>query len=178
MPGLYAHLKRRDDVVTLVKSGGIGVELGVAEGAFSERILNRNVLSYLYSIDMYAGDRKHDTEQYIRALKRLDPFRDRNSVLRMRFDEAVRMFDDEYFDFIYIDGYAHTGQEGGQTLRDWFPKLKKGGVFSGDDYSEKRWPLVVQVVDEFVSEHGLQLNVIDCSEDASYSAYPTWFAIK
>lgn len=178
MTGNYDELKQRDDVVTLVKPGGIGIELGVAEGAFSERLLKRNILSYLFSVDMYAGDRKHDTEQYIRALKRLDPYRGKNSVIRMRFDEAVHLFDDDYFDFIYIDGYAHTGQEGGQTLNEWFPKLKKGGIFAGDDYRESKWPLVVQVVNSFVEKHDLQLNIINCSEDVSYSGHPTWFAIK
>lgn len=178
MSEAFQNFTKRDDVIKLVRPGGVGIELGVAEGAFSERLLSHNILSHLYSVDMYAGDRKHDTQQYLRALKRLEPYRDKNTIIRMRFDEAVYLFDDGYFDFIYIDGYAHTGQEGGLTLREWFPKLKKGGIFSGDDYSPQRWPLVVQVVDDFVEKNGLELNLIDCSEDVSYSGYPTWFAYK
>lgn len=170
-------LHSRDDVITLVRHGGIGIELGVAEGILSERFLRRSVLSHLYSVDMYAGDRGHDVAQYRRALERLAPYRDRNTLVKMRFDEALAMFPDNSFDFIYVDGYAHTGEEGGQTFYDWLPKLKPGGVMAGDDYCAE-WPLVVAAVDRFLAEHQMPLFVIDCREDAAYCKYPTWFTRK
>lgn len=170
-------LVRRDDVISLVRPGGVGIELGVAEGVLSERFLNRGVLSHLYSVDMYSGDRGHDVEQYKRALRRLAPFRDRNTVIKMRFDEALDLFADSTFDFIYVDGYAHTGEEAGQTFHDWYPKLKPGGVMAGDDYCSE-WPLVVQAVDRFLSDKALTLHVIDCREDAAYCKYPTWYTRK
>jgi hypothetical protein len=113
------HLRRRDDVIDLVPRGGIGIELGVAEGVLSERLLQRQPLPHLHSVDMYAGDRGHDNEQYKRALRRLAPYRHRNTVLKLRFDEALDLFPDAYFDFIYVDGYAHTGEESGATFDDW-----------------------------------------------------------
>lgn len=172
------ELKHRHDVVKLVKSGGVGVELGVAEGVFSERVLNHSDLSFLYSIDMYAGDRGHDVAQYRRALMRLIPHRNRNAVIKMRFDEALPLFEDHYFDFIYVDGYAHTGQESGQTLKDWYPKLKPGGIFAGDDYS-KDWPKVIQTVNKFAKDNNLELNIIDCKEPGSvWSEHPTWWVRK
>lgn len=172
-----ATFKFRDDIATILKPGGVGVELGVAAGDFSSRILDRSALSFLYSVDRYTGESGHDINQYRKALKRLNRFRGRNSLLKMSFEEALPLFDDGYFDFIYIDGQAHTGQENGQTLRDWYPKLKSGGVFSGDDY-DRKWPLTVKVVDEFMAKHGLELLVIDCHEETWPSQYPTWLAIK
>jgi hypothetical protein len=175
---LIMTFKRRDDVATLLKPGGMGVELGVAEGGFSERILKRSKLAHLYSIDMWAGDRGHDVHQYKKAVGRLDPFKMRNSILRMRFDEALDLFPNGSCDFIYVDGYAHTGEEEGRTFRDWFPKLKSGGIFAGDDYSPE-WPLVVKEVDKFVAENNLKMFVIDCQEKDDWaSQYPTWFAFK
>lgn len=168
---------RRDDVVDLVVSGGVGIELGVAEGFFAERVLSRSRLSFLYGVDMYAGDRGHNVEQYKRALSRLAPFRGRHALMKLRFDEAVDLFPDAAFDFIYVDGYAHDGEDGGRTFQDWWPKLKPGGVFSGDDY-HKDWPLVVQNVDRFIAENGLDLHTIACREEGHYSRYPTWFVIK
>jgi hypothetical protein len=162
----------------LVSSGGIGIELGVAEGVFSERILSTHKLSHLYSVDMYAGDRGHDIQQYSKAVKRLMPYKNNNTILKMTFEEALDLFEDEYFDFIYIDGYAHTGQDDGKTFRDWFPKLKKGGIFSGDDYSP-HWPKVIEQVDKFTNSNELDLNIIECSEPNSvWSEHPTWWVRK
>ena len=162
----------RDNLADLIPENGIAAELGVAEGKFSERLIERSNLKFLYSIDCYAGDRGHDAQQYFAALKRLDKYRDRNCLIRLRFNQAVEFFEDEYFDFIYIDGYAHNAQEGGETLTKWFPKLKEGGVFAGDDYSEK-YPDNIKVVDDFVKNQGLKLYLIN---DRNF--HHSWFCIK
>lgn len=174
----YAHLRRRDDVALLLPNGAIGIELGVAEGVFSERVLEKSEIGFLYGVDMYAGDRGHDIEQYKRALRRLARFRGRSTLLHMRFDQALDLFPDAYFDFIYVDGYAHTGEEGGATFHNWWPKLKPGGVFAGDDY-DPAWPDVVRHVDAFLSAHELTGYLIPSVEaDVAYCKYPTWFTIK
>ncbi len=176
-PIVVPRLTSRDQVVTLAARGGIGVELGVAEAGLSQKLLGHQVLSHLFCIDMYAGDRGHDVEQYKRAIARLLPFRDRSTLIKLRFDEALDLFPDAFFDFIYVDGYAHTGEEGGQTIADWYPKLKPGGIVAGDDY-HPRWPLVLEAVHAFVAERGLPLYLIDCAEDVPYARYPTWFTAK
>lgn len=181
MAGIYRTLAKqftkRDDVAQLFAQGGVGCELGVAGGDFSQRILSHDHVGYLYSIDMWAGDRGHGTEQYREAIALLHPHRARNAVWRMRFDEALPMFEDGALDFLYVDGYAHDGELNGQTFREWFPKLKRGGVIAGDDYAPD-WPLVVAAVDAFCAQNGLELHVIDCHEDKWNSQYPTWFAMK
>jgi FkbM family methyltransferase len=174
---LAKSFTRREHVVQLFPSNAIGVELGVAAGDFSERILKHEHVAYLFSIDMWAGDRGHGVEQYREAIVRLDPYRARNSILRMRFDEALSLFGDESLDFVYVDGYAHDGELNGQTFRDWYPKLRPGGIISGDDYSPE-WPRVVAAVNRFAEENGLDVHIIDCHEDSWNSKYPTWFAIK
>jgi hypothetical protein len=76
-------------------------------------------------------------------------------------------------------GMPHTGEEGGKTFYDWFPKLKRGGIFGGDDYDLEQWPLVKQNVDSFLFELKLDLFIIATSvRDDPYSQYPTWFTIK
>ena len=170
-------MKFRYDIAKLI-NGGIGVELGVAEGRFSEKLLQYSNLDFLYSIDMWAGDRGHDIEQYKLAIKRLEPYKTRNSILKMKFDEALSLFEDSSLDFIYVDGYAHNGEEHGQTFRDWLPKLKKGGIMAGDDYHSD-WPAVVEEVQYFVELNNLDLNVIDCEPlDDWASKYPTWYVLK
>lgn len=171
------RLSRRDEIVELLPIGAVGIELGVAEGWNAQRMLGRPNLSFLYGVDMFAGDRGHDIDEYRRAITRLTPFRTRFTLLRMRFDEALSLFDEESLDFIYVDGYAHTGEEQGQTFHDWWPKLKRGGIFAGDDY-DPAWPLVVHHVDRFVRLHSLELHTVPGGGGDWASNYPSWLAFK
>jgi hypothetical protein len=50
--------------------------------------------------------------------------------------------------------------------------LKKGGIFSGDDYSEK-WPKNVAIIDKFAKDNGLKLNVIK-----DWNGHHSWLIIK
>ncbi len=165
-------LSSRDEITKLIKPNGIGLELGVAKGKFSEKLLEKSSLKTLYSIDAYAGDRGHNEAEFLEAKTRLKKFGKRSKIIRMRFDEAATKFPDKFFDFIYIDGYAHTGQEQGKTLYDWFPKVKNGGIFSGDDYSPK-WPENVKQIDKFAKEFNLKLQIIN-----DWNSHHSWLTYK
>lgn len=173
----FDKLERRVEILKIVKPWGVGIELGVAEGHFSREILATGHLSHLYSVDMYAGDRGHDVDEYRKALKLLTPYRDKNTVIKMKFEEAFPLFENEYFDFIYVDGYAHTGEDDGRTFYDWFPKLKKGGVLAGHDYV-KDYPLVIKSVDAFVAEKKLPLYIIDDKSPGWNNGNATWFTVN
>ena len=123
----------------------------------------------LYAIDRWTDH--HGLDEYLLASDRLRAFGARTTVLRMTFAEACPLFGPASMDFIYVDGYAHTGQEGGQTLRDWWPKIKPGGVLAGHDYSPQ-YPLTIDAVDAFVAEHGLTLNL------TTHDALPSWWVVK
>lgn len=169
--------KYRHDVIDLLsmQDSAVGVELGVAEGIFSERMINSRRFSHFYGIDAYSD--MHNTDQYKRALKRVG-IESNYKLLRMRFDEAYDLFDDDYFDFIYVDGYAHSGEEGGQTIFSWYRKLKIGGVIAGDDYHPD-WPLVIWAVHELARQTDSPLLVTELVEkDTPYCEYPSWAIIK
>jgi Methyltransferase domain len=172
---LFSSLVFRRDILNIVRPNGVGIELGVAEGHFSEEILESSSLKHLFSVDMYKGDRGHDNRQYMQAVQRLSPYQSRNTLIKLKFEEAINLFPDEYFDFIYIDGYAHTGEEGGKTMHDWFCKLKFGGVISGHDYS---FSLVRDSVDKFSEAFGLQIHVVDDKSAGWNCSAASWFAIK
>lgn len=77
--------------------------------------------------------------------------------------EAVKHFPDEYFDLIYIDGdHSYDGVR--QDLEDWWPKVKKGRFFTGDDYSYSHAPVtglkfgVIPAVNEFAEKRGLTVH--------------------
>ena len=175
---VFPSIRTRWELLKFVKPFGIGVELGVASGAFSRIILDHSALGYLYSIDMYAN-KSHTTEEYKRALRLLSPHKERNQLLRMRFDEALDLFPDEHFDFIYVDGFASTGEEDGKTMHDWYMKLAPGGLMGGHDYGPE-WPLVIKSADRFAAEHELQLFTVGGIADKldPQNRYPSWFVVK
>lgn len=152
-----------------------GIELGVAAGSFSARMVASGKFARFWGVDMYADS--HNTNEYKAAL-RLVGLEQNYHLLRMTFDQAIDLFPDGYFDFIYVDGYAHTGEEGGRTLLNWYAKLKPGGIMAGDDYDLHSWPLVVWAVHDLVHQLGLHLKITDQTGDATYNRYRSWFFVR
>ena len=165
----------RIEFLDQLPEGGIGIELGVASGHYSRAICDRSKLSKIYGIDRYSDH--HDEVEMSQMLERLDDQIQLNRYIFLRgsFDEFLDSFEDETFDFIYIDGYAHTGQENGKTLEDWFCKLKPGGIFAGHDYHEN-WMKTVNAVDSFMDNHNLKLQIIGDREDDW--DFPSWYTIN
>ena len=85
------------------------------------------------------------------------------------FNEFVSDFSDKFFDFIYIDGFAHTGQEKGQTIRDWLPKIKPNGLICGHDYCDK-YPRTKHYVNLIAEENNFNVNVIGLND-----GHPSWY---
>ncbi|KHD23462.1 hypothetical protein NM09_18505 [Vibrio caribbeanicus] len=165
----------RQDIIKLIEGDNlVGIELGVAGGEFSKRMVESGRFSQFYGVDMYAD--MHDTDEYKMALKHVGI--DKNyKLFRMTFEEALDLFEDNSLDFIYVDGYAHSGEEGGRTIIDWSKKVKIGGLIAGDDY-HKDWPLVVQAVDSFVESINGDLYVTENVEKGPTSEFPSWGVIK
>lgn len=169
---------RRSDILNLVPTGSIIVELGVAQGELSEALLGTGLVGHLYSIDAWAGDRRHDYNEYAKTCQRLAPYSDHNTIMRMTFDEALDHFEDNSIDLVYVDGYAHTGQNNGKTIRDWYAKVKPGGIISGDDYN-RRWQPTIDAVNKFISDYDLQLHILKCADPSSkWGKSNSWYARK
>jgi hypothetical protein len=167
---------QRHDILRLLgdRTGLVGVELGVAGGGFSARMVASGRFATFFGVDMYADT--HDVAQYKAALRHVGlmaPYK----LLRMTFAEAWDLFEDGSLDFVYIDGYAHSGQEGGETIWMWARKVRLGGLIAGDDYHAD-WPLVVEAVDLFTAETGFALNVTTVVETADYAGHPSWAMVK
>ena len=150
-------------------TGNVGAELGVAAGAFSSKLLESGRFERLYGVDAYADH--HDVNEYKAALRRLG-LSGQYTLLRMRFEEALDLIGDASLDFLHIDGYAHTGQEGGETIYAWAAKVRIGGVVSGHDY-DRKFPLTVKAVNRFVAETGFDLHIADAAGD-----FPSWAVVK
>lgn len=126
---------------------GIAVEVGVFEGEFSAHNLNVWMGGYVM-VDTWEHrpddearglDDKNDKPaelwaQRMEAARRNTEFAYNRRVLQKGYSvEVSGLYEDGAFDWIFLD----AGHDFGNCLADleaWWPKLRKGGLFSGDDY--------------------------------------------
>lgn len=165
---------------------GIGVEVGVQQGLYSEFLLEYWKTGTLHSVDRWlytegykdiANKSQIIQEAYYQETKtRLAKFGDRSKIIRKDSIDASKDYEDGSLDFVYID--ADHSYEG--CLRDieaWYPKVKIGGIFSGHDYLDGDIPAglfgVKSAVNHFFSERLNDLRIISDSQ-----GFPTWWLIK
>jgi len=160
----------REDLPKILKKKKlIGIELGVAKGNFAKTLSKFKNFEYFFGVDSYSLNH-HNDEEYISALKKIGIFA-KYRIIRSTFDDALKLFPNNSVDFIYFDGYAHTGQNYGKTIIDWSKKIKKNGILAGDDYDEK-WELNKQIIDQFAKDNNLRLYLTDVKKNHRYKS---WF---
>jgi len=173
------EIKYRIQLPQLVKELGlpsIGVEIGVAEG-YSSRDFLENGLEKLYSVDAWTtlkqiGDGGFEQpwydKNYEAAVKLLAPFKERSIILRGFSSDMTKHVPDNSIGLLYLDG-DHSYEGVIRDLREWSPKLVKGGVIAGHDYMNKQYG-VNQAAHEFANMLGVRLEVIkeNKAEDAGF----------
>lgn len=169
------EINRFEIISRIKKDNLIGVELGVAEGNFSYKMMESKKFKFFYGIDSY-NDFQHDDTEYIKTKNKLSSFIN-YKLIRKKFELAIDQFEDNSLDFIYIDGFAHEGNDGGRTLNQWLRKLKIGGICAGDDYDD-RWPLVKKTVNYHIEKSNTPLYVTSKNVHEKYSEFPSWFFYK
>lgn len=126
---------------------GVGAEIGVAYGEFSEHILSIWNGEKLISVDPWiemapeeyvdtcnqnqdSMERAHET-----AARRLAAFKGRSEIWRETGHEACARVAPRSLDFVYIDA-QHSYEAVVRDLADWFPLVRSGGIIAGHDYND------------------------------------------
>jgi hypothetical protein len=182
-PRLLTGFNRYDIVRLLPGDDNVGVELGVAAGNFSERMIQSRRFRLFIGIDAYAdpghdqNPYKHNVSQYKAVLRRMG-LAGNYRLLRMEFEQALDLFEDRHFDLVYYDGYTENARKGCKAILSWYAKVKPGGLIAGGDYHPDR-PLLCKAVDEFTRQTGEELMVTtDAERDVVFARYPTWCVRK
>lgn len=141
-----------------------GVEVGVERGDNAVDILRALPVDLLSLVDIWRpfiqeGAGVWNTEiceaNYHHVMKRFaDDIGVTVEVLRMSSLEAAARFKQD-LDFVYIDA-CHQYEYVVQDIQAWLPKIRRGGLLCGHDYTEVFWPGVVRAVNEFfpAAQHG------------------------
>lgn len=150
----------------------VGAEIGVAEGRNAKAILNFLNIKQLVLVDAwkgydeFAGSIWGDSPGI--ELNRGDSFFEEQyqevkitfadsanvRIIRELSVDGAALFDDEYFDFVYLDG-DHCYEAVRDDLEAWYPKLKRFGVMCGDDYGHPSGLGVIEAVSEFAFKNHL-----------------------
>ncbi|MCA6074829.1 class I SAM-dependent methyltransferase [Fulvivirga sedimenti] len=162
--------RRIEFVDSIFPKNGVGAELGVLNGHFSQILLDVAKPKKLHLVDPWyflephwewANGNKSTVRAVRTILKTYKKEIEAGQVLvHVDFDIPVlEAFADDYLDWAYVDSshqYEHTRQE----LNILKHKVKNGGIIAGDDYNSDPNHVhhgVLLAVDEFVKENGLEL---------------------
>lgn len=167
-------LKNRKDIGILLNElglVGLGVEIGVAYGENAYNILShwqgRLILVDPWKTqpeDEYIDGSAHiDFDGALNyCLENLKQFDGKFTTMRLKSDDAAKMFIDDTLDFVYLDGNHHNPQFTRDVL-NWYPKVKKGGIFGGHDYMDLDTPEyrceVKKVIDDFAAKNNITLHL-------------------
>jgi predicted O-methyltransferase YrrM len=129
---------------------GLGVEVGVALGSYSEVLCTKNPDCKIWGIDPWESQRNRQL-----AARCLAPHKN-YVMLKKTSMEALESFEDSSLDFVYIDG-DHRYKYVKEDIEGWARKVRVGGIVSGHDYIGSLSPrIIIEVkpaVHEYVAEH-------------------------
>lgn len=149
-----------DFAIKLTPSGGKIAELGAWKGRSTSYLCDRAVMRGIevHVIDTWKGSpneldstMKEATEKDIYETYKANMGERPRIDIRKEADDAVKYFDDGFFDVVIID-LTHTYEEVKKDIGLWLPKVKHHGLLIGDDYGGGAWPGVAEAVDEVLPE--------------------------
>ena len=133
-------------------------EIGTFNACSAEAVLQYCDIKKMYIIDPFDmnianhGNRLDPTNQYINNTlydtirTKLNKFEDKLVYLREVSNTAHTKILDEELDFIFIDG-CHTFDGVCNDIKNYYPKVKIGGIMAGDDFSNKFKHHDINVID-------------------------------
>lgn len=150
IPGWFTWPEVYDAAVDRTSDGGLFVALGTFCGRsacyMAEKIQVSGKKIIFETIDNFSRSFGLTVAAPLAFIEQAG-FKDAIVLREMHQLEAVGLYADKSIDFLFIDS-DHSYQAMKDCINAYLPKMKSGGVLAGDDYSNKRFPGVVQAVDE------------------------------
>ena len=158
----------RTEMIKSLPKGMKVAELGVFKGDFSKEIFETMNPAELYLIDIFngimgSGDRDGNNMEYINLNEHYvsleNHFVSSPNVKLLKGTTLNQMstFENDYLDIVYIEA-SHEYLDVKNDLEISYHKVKSGGYILGHDYEPKRFPGVVNAVNEFCNKYNLSVN--------------------
>jgi predicted O-methyltransferase YrrM len=158
-PYCGAYKIKRSDLIEIFKRSGfkIGAEIGVNKGNHSEMMCQMMPDLELTCVDPWKDYIKRNDPQtqekcYQEAKEKLSKYN--VTIIRDTSLNAVKLFPDNYFDFVYIDG-NHTFDDCIMDLVFWSQKVRSGGMVAGHDYVQRYQFGVIEAVNAYTRAHNI-----------------------
>lgn len=141
----------------------LGVWFGQSMSYAGVEIINSGKLIKLQGIDSFLrgdqvdDDTPYDPNRHTEALRYTQPVKDVVEIIRADTRDAHKMYEDGSIDFLFIDA-NHDYESVLLDIKNWFPKVKKGGIIAGHDYNPNAFPGVIQAVNEFFGEENITVS--------------------
>lgn len=185
----------RDEMAVMFGELGfkVGAEIGVCDGTYSEVLCRVTPGLKLYGIDLwepyaeYGDYRKRSTFQKMidDTRRKMIPY---NFIEVKKYSmDAVKDFEDCSLDFVYIDA-NHEDPWVTDDIREWYKKVKIGGILSGHDYIKIREDnpkaarfFVKNAIDKFTRENNISpwfTTGSGAPQVRSADRYKSWIVIK
>lgn len=152
-----------------------GVEVGVAEGHYSEVLCKTVPNIELTLVDPWTrysdNPRAHSQEHQqfsLNETKRKTTGYNVHIVHDYSMN-AVRDVPMKSLDWAYIDGH-HSFDYCLPDLIEWSKRVRSGGIVAGDDYFEMKWGGVIEAVQAYVKAHDIRL-WFTCQAPKSYDFF-------
>lgn len=169
-------LLNRSEMLSKLKKGGKVAEIGVAQGDFSELILKITEPDSLHLIDVW-NSRTYNEGLFKKVTSRFRELIDKGRIRihRKLSIDASGDFEDDYFDWIYIDT-THSYDTTREELARYASKVKSDGIIAGHDYTMGNWNSlnrygVIEAVHEFCVKYGWELAylTVEPAENQSFA---------
>lgn len=159
----------------------MGVEVGCAWGDLSKKVLSQWVGYKYYMVDSWRilpKEEYHENQSlfdYQSWKKQCEEIAEKDKrvvLVNMTSVEAVKLFTDNSLDFVYIDA-AHDFHNVDRDIRQWWTKLKPGGLFGGHDFLTSPDPNAAINVDAAVERWAYENDLVLCVTPCT-----SWWVIK
>lgn len=151
------------DMVQMAQDGDKFVEIGIWKGG-SAAFMGVEIINSGKKINYDAIDCFEITKEF--GTKTVDIYEEAKNNLKELIDLKIvnlikansldfcKNYENESIKFCFIDG-SHDYKDVKADLIAWLPKVKKGGVLAGHDYTNGNHPDVKKAVDEILGEKNI-----------------------
>lgn len=143
IPGYFNYMETYEMIAHKLPEGSRFIELGCLLGKstnfLASRLKELNKKFEFHVVDTFegtAGEHDHMKAFYDIFMENCGHLVEEGwitKVHKMRTDEAVKLFEDEYFDGVMVDA-DHKYEAVMDDVTNWLPKIKKTGTMFGDDF--------------------------------------------